>query len=58
MTEHEAQALIQLLQRTPMTAAESLWCQQLIDRLTRQEDSHGTETDRTSNTGYPHSTSS
>jgi hypothetical protein len=33
MTEQEAQALIQLLQRTPMTTAETLWVSALLDRL-------------------------
>jgi hypothetical protein len=33
MTEQEAQALIQLLQRTPMTTAETLWISDLLDRL-------------------------
>jgi hypothetical protein len=33
MTEQEAQALIQLLQRIPMTTAETLWVSTLLDRL-------------------------
>jgi hypothetical protein len=33
MTEAEARALTQLLQRTPMTQAEALWVQTLIERL-------------------------
>lgn len=34
MTEQEAAALVQLLQRTPLTQAEALWVQALIERLT------------------------
>lgn len=33
MTEAEVQALIVLLNRTPMTPAEQLWAQALIERL-------------------------
>jgi len=33
MTEIELQALIELLRRLPMTAAEQLWVQALIGRL-------------------------
>jgi hypothetical protein len=35
MTEDEIKALIQLLQRTPLTQAEALWVQALIERLRR-----------------------
>jgi hypothetical protein len=33
MTEQEAQAALQILNRTPMTLAEGLWWEALIDRL-------------------------
>jgi len=38
MTEQEAHALAQLLQRTPLTAAEALWVSGLIQRLTVKEE--------------------
>ena len=41
ITQEELNALVQLLQRTPMTQAEFLWVQALTERLraelTRQE---------------------
>lgn len=36
MTEQELQALVQLLNRTPMTQAERLWVQGLIQRELEQ----------------------
>lgn len=33
MTEQEAQALVQILSRVPLTQAESLWLNALIERL-------------------------
>ena len=33
ITQEELNALVQLLQRTPMTQAEFLWCQALTERL-------------------------
>jgi hypothetical protein len=38
MTEQEAHALTQLLQRTPLTAAEALWVSGLIQRVTKKEE--------------------
>lgn len=36
MTEQEIQALVELLNRTPMTQAERLWVQALIQREVEQ----------------------
>ena len=36
LTQLELNALAQLLQRTPMTQAEALWCQVLVIRLQAQ----------------------
>ncbi|MBK9003475.1 MAG: hypothetical protein IPM41_06320 [Sphingomonadales bacterium] len=33
MTEHELQALVDLLNRTPLSRSEALWVQQLMARL-------------------------
>lgn len=37
ITAQELQALVELLNRSPMTAAERLWCQALIERLAKPE---------------------
>ena len=36
LTQLELNALAQLLQRTPMTQAEFLWCQALVQKLQAQ----------------------
>mgnify|MGYP003646438743 FL=1 len=35
MTPPELAALVELLNRIPMTAAEKLWCQALVERLAK-----------------------
>lgn len=37
MTPQELQALVELLNRCPMTAAERMWCQTLIERLAKPQ---------------------
>ena len=41
MTTPELAALVELLNRCPMTAAERLWCQALIERLAKSQSSGG-----------------
>jgi len=38
LTQHDIQALIELLQRTPMTKPEQLFASGLIDKLTKMLD--------------------
>lgn len=37
MTAHEFNALVQLLQRTPLTLAEGVWINDLLERLKPEE---------------------
>lgn len=37
MTPHEFNALVQLLQRTPLTLAEGVWINDLLERLKPKE---------------------
>ena len=38
MTPPELAALVELLNRIPMTAAEKLWCQALVERLAAESE--------------------
>jgi hypothetical protein len=38
MTQAELAAMVELLNRIPMTAAEKLWCQALVERLAAESE--------------------